>query len=52
MFSRLKNKPPNENENAVNKASGARLNVFFVAFVIFSILIFRLAFVQFVEGLN
>ncbi|MDT0125848.1 penicillin-binding transpeptidase domain-containing protein [Paenibacillus sp. RRE4] len=51
MFNRLKNKPPNEDERAVNKPSSARLNVFFfVAFVIFSILIFRLAFVQFVEG--
>ncbi|MCG7379991.1 penicillin-binding protein 2 [Paenibacillus sp. ACRSA] len=35
----------------VNKLSSARLNMFFfAAFVIFSILIFRLAFVQFVEG--
>lgn len=51
MFKRLKNKPPNEDERAVNKPSSARLNVFFfVAFVIFSILIFRLAFIQFVEG--
>ncbi|WP_434749514.1 peptidoglycan D,D-transpeptidase FtsI family protein [Paenibacillus amylolyticus] len=51
MFKRLKNKPPNEDERAVNRASSARLNIFFfVAFVIFSILIFRLAFIQFVEG--
>ncbi|KAA8784912.1 penicillin-binding protein 2 [Paenibacillus amylolyticus] len=51
MFNRLKNKPPNKDERAVNKPSSARLNVFFfVAFVIFSVLIFRLAFVQFVEG--
>nr|WP_154985900.1 penicillin-binding transpeptidase domain-containing protein [Paenibacillus xylanexedens] len=51
MFNRLKNKPPNEDERAVNQSTSARLNVFFfVAFVIFSILIFRLAFVQFVEG--
>ena len=51
MFKRLKNKPPNEDERAVNTASSARLNIFFfVAFVIFSILIFRLAFIQFVEG--
>ncbi|PYE48179.1 penicillin-binding protein 2 [Paenibacillus barcinonensis] len=51
MFKRFKGKPPNEDENAVNKPSTARLNMFFfAAFVIFSILIFRLAFVQFVEG--
>ncbi|MGQ8874284.1 peptidoglycan D,D-transpeptidase FtsI family protein [Paenibacillus sp. TSA_86.1] len=51
MFKRLRNKPPNEDERAVNTASSARLNIFFfVAFVIFSILIFRLAFIQFVEG--
>ncbi|MDM5275794.1 penicillin-binding protein 2 [Paenibacillus silvae] len=51
MFKRFKNKPPNEDERSVNKPSTARLNLFFfAAFVIFSILIFRLAFVQFVEG--
>src|SRR4029078_13698392 len=51
MFNRLKNKPPNEDERAVNQSTSARLNLFFfAAFVIFSILIFRLAFVQFVEG--
>ena len=51
MFNRLKNKLPNEDEGASNKPSTARLNMFFfAAFVIFSILIFRLAFIQFVEG--
>ncbi|WP_179198693.1 peptidoglycan D,D-transpeptidase FtsI family protein [Paenibacillus amylolyticus] len=40
-----------EEDTPVNKPSTARLNLFFfAAFVIFSILIFRLAFVQFVEG--
>ncbi|WP_240662236.1 peptidoglycan D,D-transpeptidase FtsI family protein [Paenibacillus xylanexedens] len=40
-----------EDDTPVNKPSTARLNLFFfAAFVIFSILIFRLAFVQFVEG--
>ncbi|WP_340399369.1 penicillin-binding protein 2 [Paenibacillus sp. FSL H8-0079] len=51
MFNRLKKKPMAEEDAPVNKPSGARLNLFFfAAFVIFSILIFRLAFVQFVEG--
>ncbi|MFX3645911.1 MAG: peptidoglycan D,D-transpeptidase FtsI family protein [Paenibacillus sp.] len=51
MFNRLKKKPITEEDTPVNKPSTARLNLFFfAAFVIFSILIFRLAFVQFVEG--
>ncbi|WP_442956257.1 peptidoglycan D,D-transpeptidase FtsI family protein [Paenibacillus sp. USHLN196] len=51
MFNRLKKKPMTEEDTPVNKPSTARLNLFFfAAFVIFSILIFRLAFVQFVEG--
>ncbi|WP_433746995.1 peptidoglycan D,D-transpeptidase FtsI family protein [Paenibacillus amylolyticus] len=51
MFNRLKKKPMSEEDAPVNKPSTARLNLFFfAAFVIFSILIFRLAFVQFVEG--
>ncbi|WP_458124031.1 peptidoglycan D,D-transpeptidase FtsI family protein [Paenibacillus sp. Z3-2] len=51
MFNRLKKKSMTEEDTPVNKPSTARLNVFFfAAFVIFSILIFRLAFVQFVEG--
>jgi len=51
MFNRLKKKPMAEEDTPVNKPSTARLNLFFfAAFVIFSILIFRLAFVQFVEG--
>ncbi|PQP80972.1 cell division protein FtsI [Paenibacillus sp. PCH8] len=51
MFNRLKKKSMTEEDTPVNKPSGARLNLFFfAAFVIFSILIFRLAFVQFVEG--
>ncbi|NUU53512.1 penicillin-binding protein 2 [Paenibacillus taichungensis] len=41
----------NEDTPVNNKPSSVRMNVFFfAAFVIFSILIFRLAFVQFVEG--
>ncbi|MDR6719813.1 penicillin-binding protein 2 [Paenibacillus sp. 2003] len=51
MFNRLRKKPMTEEDTPVNKPSTARLNLFFfAAFVIFSILIFRLAFVQFVEG--
>ncbi|MCW3795585.1 penicillin-binding protein 2 [Paenibacillus sp. LS1] len=51
MFNRLRKKPITEEDTPVNKPSTARLNLFFfAAFVIFSILIFRLAFVQFVEG--
>ncbi|KAA8747814.1 peptidoglycan D,D-transpeptidase FtsI family protein [Paenibacillus sp. UASWS1643] len=51
MFNRLRKKPMTEDDTPVNKPSTARLNLFFfAAFVIFSILIFRLAFVQFVEG--
>ncbi|WP_254790391.1 penicillin-binding protein 2 [Paenibacillus sp. OK003] len=41
----------NEDTPVNNKPSSVRMNMFFfAAFVIFSILIFRLAFVQFVEG--
>jgi len=52
MFNRLrKKKMSNEDTPVNNKPSSVRMNVFFfAAFVIFSILIFRLAFVQFVEG--
>lgn len=52
MFNRLrKNKMSNEDTPVNNKPSSVRMNMFFfAAFVIFSILIFRLAFVQFVEG--
>ncbi|MFS0860325.1 MULTISPECIES: peptidoglycan D,D-transpeptidase FtsI family protein [Paenibacillus] len=52
MFNRLrKKKITNEDTPVNNKPSSVRMNVFFfAAFVIFSILIFRLAFVQFVEG--
>ncbi|SEL94083.1 penicillin-binding protein 2 [Paenibacillus sp. OK003] len=52
MFNRLrKKKMSNEDTPVNNKPSSVRMNMFFfAAFVIFSILIFRLAFVQFVEG--
>lgn len=51
MFNRSRKKPMSEEDTPDNKPSTARLNLFFfAAFVIFSILIFRLAFVQFVEG--
>ncbi|MFE6077924.1 peptidoglycan D,D-transpeptidase FtsI family protein [Paenibacillus sp. NPDC057886] len=52
MFNRLrKKKMTNEDTPVNNKPSSVRMNMFFfAAFVIFSILIFRLAFVQFVEG--
>ncbi|MGW7162593.1 peptidoglycan D,D-transpeptidase FtsI family protein [Paenibacillus taichungensis] len=52
MFNRLrKKKVSNEDTPVNNKPSSVRMNMFFfAAFVIFSILIFRLAFVQFVEG--
>ncbi|WP_440112505.1 peptidoglycan D,D-transpeptidase FtsI family protein [Paenibacillus sp. QZ-Y1] len=51
MFNRSRKKKMSEEDTPVNKPSTARLNLFFfAAFVIFSILIFRLAFVQFVEG--
>lgn len=51
MFNRWRSKKAADEDTAVNKPSAARINLFFfAAFVIFSILIFRLAFVQFVEG--
>lgn len=51
MFKRWRSKKASDEDTAVNKPSAARINLFFfAAFVIFSILIFRLAFVQFVEG--
>ncbi|MEO2206171.1 penicillin-binding protein 2 [Paenibacillus pabuli] len=51
MFNRWRSKKASDEDAAVNKPSAARINLFFfAAFVIFSILIFRLAFVQFVEG--
>lgn len=51
MFNRWRSKKASDEDTAVNKPSAARINLFFfAAFVIFSILIFRLAFVQFVEG--
>ena len=51
MFNRWKKSKMVTEDPPVNKLSSARLNMFFfAAFVIFSILIFRLAFVQFVEG--
>ncbi|MFK0525806.1 peptidoglycan D,D-transpeptidase FtsI family protein [Paenibacillus illinoisensis] len=51
MFNRWRSKKASDEDSAVNKPSAARINLFFfAAFVIFSILIFRLAFVQFVEG--
>ncbi|MGF9700087.1 peptidoglycan D,D-transpeptidase FtsI family protein [Paenibacillus sp. MABNR03] len=51
MFKRWRSKKASDEDTAVNKPSAARMNMFFfAAFVIFSILIFRLAFVQFVEG--
>ncbi|WP_127538903.1 peptidoglycan D,D-transpeptidase FtsI family protein [Paenibacillus illinoisensis] len=51
MFNRWRSKKASDEDKTVNKPSAARINLFFfAAFVIFSILIFRLAFVQFVEG--
>lgn len=51
MFNRLRKKKMSNEDTPVNKPSSVRMNMFFfAAFVIFSILIFRLAFVQFVEG--
>jgi penicillin-binding protein 2 len=51
MFNRLRKKKMSNEDPPVNKPSSVRMNMFFfAAFVIFSILIFRLAFVQFVEG--